>query len=98
MYFSTLSTFINAFAGIVYADFVSYFMPKDTSEKRASTIMKILTVVIGLVCVVLVFIVEKLGSLLQMVLVIMGLTNGPIFGLFTIGMLVPFANKKVSVF
>ncbi|KAF2894935.1 hypothetical protein ILUMI_11239, partial [Ignelater luminosus] len=91
---STLSTCLNALSGIVYKDFVAPFMPRDTSDEKASTLMKIITVVLGLISVLLIFVVERLGTILELMLSLRGITTGPILGIFTMGMLFPVANRK----
>lgn len=95
-YFSTMSTNLNTLAGTIYEDFIRSRMPRDTSEKTASNIMKLIAVTTGLISVVLVFIVEKLGGVLEVSLSLHGITAGPLLGLFTLGMLFPSANTKVT--
>lgn len=71
-------------------------MPPDTSELKSSNIMKATVVIMGFICVCLVFIVEKLGSVLELSIRLGAVTNGPLLGLFTLGMIFPSANAKVS--
>lgn len=63
--FSTMSAAINTVSGTVYEDVVQNWMPKETSEATASFIMKIFVVVFGIICVLLVYIVEKLGEIVE---------------------------------
>ncbi|KAF2899872.1 hypothetical protein ILUMI_06320 [Ignelater luminosus] len=91
---STLSTFLNSLAGIIYTDFIGPFMPADTSELKSSNIMKATVVITGFMCVCLVFIVEKLGSVLELSIRLSAVTSGPLLGLFTLGMIFPSANEK----
>ncbi|KAF2892443.1 hypothetical protein ILUMI_13728 [Ignelater luminosus] len=91
---STLSTFLNSLSGIIYNDFIKSLLPVNIAENRASTFMKIITVVIGLVSVGMIFIIDKLGTLIELLSTLSGATLGPILGVFTMGMLFPFANKK----
>lgn len=72
------------------------WMPANTTEKTASNCMKIIVVVIGSICTAMVFIVEKMGGIVQLSYSLGGITSGPILGLFTLGMLCPKANSKVS--
>lgn len=97
LYSSTLSTILNALSGIIYKDFVDPFMPATTSERKASNIMKLITLVVGVVCTGLIFIMEKLGTILQLLLTLSGITGGPVLGLFTMGVLLPTVNTKVSL-
>lgn len=60
--FSTMSCSLNAVAGTIYEDFVTVFYK---SEKHAPTILKFIVVILGTLCVTLVFAVEHLGGVLQ---------------------------------
>ncbi|KAF2892441.1 hypothetical protein ILUMI_13726, partial [Ignelater luminosus] len=91
---STLSTYLNSLSGIVYNDFIKSFLPSKIAEDKASTFMKIITAVIGLMSVGMIFVVEKLGTLIELIGTLTGATVGPILGAFTMGMLFPFANTK----
>lgn len=53
--------------------------------------------VAGLVCVALVFLVDRLGDIFQMSLTLHGVTAGAMLGIFTLGMLVPWATSKGAV-
>ncbi|KAF2892442.1 hypothetical protein ILUMI_13727, partial [Ignelater luminosus] len=91
---STLSTLLNALSGIIYKDLVDPFMPATTSERKASNIMKLITLIIGLLGTGLIFIVERLGTILEILLTVTGIIGGPVLGLFTMGVLLPTVNTK----
>lgn len=93
---STMSSGLNTLAGTIYEDFISPFMPSSTTEKRASDLMKILVMLLGALCTLLVFVVEKLGGIIQLSYSLSGITAGPLLGIFALGMLFPAANTKVS--
>lgn len=86
---------MNCLAGSVYEDFVSPFMPKDISQKQVSNILKLLVMIIGIISTAMVFVIEHMGSILPINYALGGITNGPLLGLFTLGMLFPVANHKV---
>lgn len=90
---STMSASLNTLSGSLYKDFISPFMPKKTTERTASNIMKLCTVIVGIIGVVLVFVVERLGAIIQLNIAISGITAGPMLGLFTLGIVIPWANK-----
>lgn len=90
-----MSTQLNTLSGIIYQDFLRKRMPDGTSDERASTVMKCVVIVSGLLCLTLVFFVEKLGGILQLSITLGGVTNGPLLGLFTVGMLFPYVNAEV---
>ncbi|KAF5303902.1 hypothetical protein FQA39_LY01687 [Lamprigera yunnana] len=93
-YSSSLSASLNTISSTIYEDFISPFLPKDISEKKASNILKLIVVVMGLVSICLIFLLEKLGSVFQVYVTLQGVANGPLLALFTLGVLCPFINAK----
>lgn len=81
--------------GTIYEDFLKCRLSKDTTDKRASDIMKLIVVVIGILITCLVFAVQYLGAILEMAITIGGIVSGPILGYFILGMLTPVINEKV---
>lgn len=63
---STMSASLNTVAGTLYEDFVAPFYKKSPkSDASASLIMKLIVLMVGVICVLLVFVVERLGSIMQ---------------------------------
>ncbi|XP_046397965.1 sodium-coupled monocarboxylate transporter 1-like [Ischnura elegans] len=91
---SSMSTGLNAMSGVIYEDFIHPWLKVKISEERASTIMKIICVFIGLFCVGMVFIVENLGAVIQVSGSLGGITSGPMLAIFALGMLFPWVNSK----
>ncbi|CAG9826323.1 unnamed protein product [Diabrotica balteata] len=91
---SSLSTGLNAMAAVVLEDFYKPFFKKELSEKNTYLLMKTTVLITGAVCVGLVFVVEKLGAVLQLTMSIGAIANGPSLGLFTMGILCPWINAK----
>lgn len=89
---SSMSSCLNSLAGTMYQDFLRPLFPNAT-EKQASTTMKFLVFLIGCICLGLVFVVEKLGSVFSISIAFTGSTYGTLLGLFTMGMLCPKFNK-----
>lgn len=56
---------LNTLSGVVYKDFLEARLPQKPDEKRASLILKGLTLLLGVGVVLLVFVVEQLGSILE---------------------------------
>lgn len=52
-------------SAIVLEDFVRPFVKGKLSERATNIIMRAVVLIFGVICVVLVFIVEKLGTVLQ---------------------------------
>lgn len=95
-FYSTLSANLNCMSATIYEDFVSRFMPASTSERTASNVLKLIVLVVGIFCTVLVYVVENLGGILPLTIAFGALCSGPSLGLFSLGILVPRCNSKVS--
>ena len=66
-------------------------------ETQTGLISKILALLYGFLCLGIAFAAESLGGVLQASLTIFGVVGGPLLGLFSLGMFVPFANQTVSI-
>ncbi|PNF16521.1 hypothetical protein B7P43_G07192 [Cryptotermes secundus] len=92
---SSMSTSLNTLSGTIYEDFLSRWLPTDKqTEVVVNFIMKLTVCVVGVVCVFLVFWIEKLGSVIQVGVTVSGVTYGAMLGLFSLGMFFPWANTK----
>ncbi|XP_052902190.1 sodium-coupled monocarboxylate transporter 1 isoform X1 [Anopheles moucheti] len=89
---SSLSTGLNSMSAVVLEDFFKPFSNRPLSEKQTSIIMRAVVAVFGAMCVALVLVVEKLGSVLQLSMSLGSVSNGPLLGIFTLGVLIPWAN------
>lgn len=56
--------------------------------------MKIIVVILGLILIVLVILVDKLGQVYELSLTLSSVTNGTMLGIFTMGMVCRSANSK----
>ncbi|XP_025831515.1 sodium-coupled monocarboxylate transporter 2-like isoform X2 [Agrilus planipennis] len=88
---------LNTVSGTVYKNFIVNWMPKGTSEKTASNILKLIVIIAGIICSALVFVVDKLGAVLQVAMSFHGLTSGIHLGIFILGMLFPSANATGTI-
>lgn len=93
---STLSTCLNAMAAIVLEDFCKLFARVPLSEKQTSYVMRGTVLVIGIISVALVFVVQRLGTVLQLSISMSGMTGGPIFGMFIMGLMCPWVKRRVN--
>ncbi|XP_017784798.1 PREDICTED: sodium-coupled monocarboxylate transporter 1-like [Nicrophorus vespilloides] len=91
---SSMSTGLNSMTGVIFEDLIKPHIKKPLSESHASFLMKVIVVLIGSICVGLVFLVEKMGALIQASGSLAAITAGPLLGIFTLGMFFPFANPK----
>lgn len=62
---STMSTGLNSMSGVIYEDMIKPWLRIPLSEIAVSRLMKLTVVLTGILCVTLVFLVEKLGGLIQ---------------------------------
>lgn len=91
-----MSAGFNTIAGILYEDFISGLMPRRTTEKKASSIMKIIVVILGVLCVGVVYVIERLGTLMDMGYSLCASQNAALFTVFTLGLFFPSSNTIVS--
>ncbi|XP_060833760.1 sodium-coupled monocarboxylate transporter 1-like [Rhopalosiphum padi] len=91
---STMSAQINTVSGTIYEDFIVKMMGIKVSDLTASIIMKSIAVISGFICVILVFVVEKLNGILQMAISLASVTNGALLAVFTLGVCFPWANSR----
>jgi hypothetical protein len=62
---SSMSTALNSMAAVVLEDFYKTWFSHQLSPLQTNILMKTVVVVVGAICVGLVFVVEKLGAVLQ---------------------------------
>lgn len=62
---STMSTGLNSMSGVIYEDMIKPWLRIPLSEIAVSRLMKLTVVLTGILCVTLVFLVEKLSGLIQ---------------------------------
>lgn len=93
---STLSAHLNCLAGTMYEDFISKWIAPGATEKKISYILKAIVAVAGIVCTLLVYVIERLGGILQLSMSFNGICTGPLLGIFTLGALFPQASSKVN--
>lgn len=91
---STMSTALNSLGATLFEDFVRPCLKVKISDKTSNNIIKLLVVIIGAICVVMVFLVDQVGGVVQLSMSMHGVANGGTFGLFTFGMFYPRGNSK----
>lgn len=94
---SSLSTCLNSMSAVVLEDFFKPFVKQPLSNLAINWIMRSVVVCVGVLCLALVFVVEKMGTVLQLTMSLEAITNGPLFGIFTIGILMPWVGGSVSL-
>lgn len=68
------------------------------TERMASIFVKSSVLLLGFVSLGLIFVVEKLGGILGVATSLTAIAAGTTFGIFTLGMLNPYATSKGAVF
>lgn len=94
---SVLSAGLNCVATTIYSDFVASWFAQYTNVVSETACIKFLVLLIGALCTILMYVFEYVGSFLNVIMSVTGIVNGPLLGMFTLGMLFPKASKKVSL-
>lgn len=93
---SSLSTCLNSMSAVVLEDFFKPFVNRLLSVMAVNWIMRSVVVCMGVICLALVVVVQKMGTVLQLTMSLEAITNGPLLGIFTLGILLPWINANVS--
>lgn len=83
---SSLSTALNSLSAVVLEDFCKPFIKDEISEKSCAIILRGTVLIVGLVSVLMVFIVESMGSVLQLSMTVPSICFGPMLGVYVIGL------------
>lgn len=94
---SSLSTCLNSMSAVVLEDFVKPFVKRPLSDEAINWIMRSVVVCMGALCVCLVYVVEHMGTVLQLTMSLEAITNGPLFGIFTIGIFMPWISGNSAL-
>ncbi|KAM8705666.1 hypothetical protein ACLKA7_010036 [Drosophila subpalustris] len=94
---SSLSTCLNSMSAVVLEDFVKPYVKQPLSNRASTWIMRLVVVGVGVVCVGLVYVVQHMGTVLQLTMSLESITNGPLFGIFTLGILLPWINGNSAM-
>ncbi|XP_065354831.1 sodium-coupled monocarboxylate transporter 1 [Calliphora vicina] len=94
---SSLSTCLNSMSAVVLEDFIKPFIGRPLSDTAVIWIMRSVVVGVGALCVGLVYVVEHMGTVLQLAMSLEAITNGPLLGIFTIGIFMPWINGNSSL-
>ncbi|XP_055925433.1 putative sodium-dependent multivitamin transporter [Argiope bruennichi] len=94
---SSVSSAINSLAAVTVEDFLYPLCFHHMSEKRVNFFTKLIALSYGILCILLTFIVDHLGGVLQAALSLINIVGGPMLGLFSLGMFFRRTNVKGSV-
>ena len=89
---SSVSGGLNSLAAVTLEDFVKVFYKQNISDQNATRLSKLFALFYGVFCYGIIFLVKDIPGLVQAWLGIFGVLGGPVLGLFSLGMFIPFAN------
>ncbi|XP_070494075.1 sodium-coupled monocarboxylate transporter 1-like [Chironomus tepperi] len=95
---SSLSTALNSFSAVVLEDFCKPYMKNEISEKMSAIIMRATVLIVGIIAVALVYVVQHMGSVLQLAMTIPSICFGPMLGVYIIGILIPWIDKRATLY
>ncbi|KAJ8020199.1 Sodium-coupled monocarboxylate transporter 1 [Holothuria leucospilota] len=93
---STVSSGVNALATLTGQDIIRNFYP-DMSDFKFTLILKFASIFYGVLCICVAFLVSALGGILPLTISLIGILNGPILGVFCLGIYFPWCNTKGAV-
>ncbi|XP_059489775.1 sodium-coupled monocarboxylate transporter 1-like [Neocloeon triangulifer] len=91
---SSVSTGLSALSAITLKDFIGGCFGIQMEDSKAARLSKWISVAYGMLSLGLVFVVAQLGAVLQAALSVHGIVGGPILGVFSLGVFVPWVNSK----
>lgn len=62
---STMSSTLNSLGATLFEDFVRPCLDIKLSDKTSNNIIKLIVVIVGALCVLMVFFVDKVGGIIQ---------------------------------
>ncbi|XP_039281245.1 sodium-coupled monocarboxylate transporter 1 [Nilaparvata lugens] len=90
----TVASALNSLAAVTIKDFFGCLFGFKIPDNKGSLYSKWISVFYGILSFALVFVVEHLGSVLQVALSFNGMVGGVTLGMFSLGMFIPWANSK----
>ncbi|CAH2259272.1 sodium-coupled monocarboxylate transporter 1 [Pararge aegeria] len=93
----TVASALNSLAAVACQDLATGLLGITLPEEKGAAIAKWVCLGCGALSFALVFAVEKLGPVLQLALSFNGMIGGVSLGLFSLGMLFPWANAKGAI-
>lgn len=96
---SSISSATNSLSAVVLQDFVKALWPNWLSAEGESCFVKLLALAFGLVVMILAFLISIVdGPIMQLTLTATGTVGGPLFGVFTLGILFPWPTGRSALF
>lgn len=95
---SSLSVVLNSTAAVLLEDIIKGCFKQKPTEKLAAIYVKTSILLLGGAAMGFLFVVEKLGGVLGVATSLTAIAAGTTFGIFSLGMLNPWANSKGAIF
>lgn len=95
---SSLSVVLNSTAAVLLEDILKGCFKYKPTEKVAAIFVKSSILVLGAASMGFLFVVDKLGGILGLATSLTAIAAGTTFGIFSLGMLNPYANSKGAIF
>ncbi|KAI6175710.1 Sodium/solute symporter family and Sodium/solute symporter, subgroup family-containing protein [Aphelenchoides bicaudatus] len=95
---STISSGLNSIATVLWEEFLKKKYQSDKEKcVKPDKLMKVLIITFGLLTTLTAFAYKFFGSIFSIFFTTLGATNGPIAGLFILGLMFPRANRNGAV-
>lgn len=94
---SSLSTGLNSLACVISQDIIASFLKSPLKERHTAILLRLIVFVFGIACIGLVYVVEKLGMVLQLATMTGAVTMGPLLAVYTMGVTMPWINGKSAL-
>ncbi|XP_021706833.1 sodium-coupled monocarboxylate transporter 1 isoform X2 [Aedes aegypti] len=95
---SSLSSALNALAAITFEDFVKPYFEDKLTEKQIAITLRGSVLIFGIISVIFIYVVEHLGAVMQLTMTLSSTSGGPLFGLFVMGILMPWVNATGALY
>ncbi|KAK9305561.1 hypothetical protein QLX08_003357 [Tetragonisca angustula] len=93
----TVASALNSLAAITCEDILQGLFKMEMPARKGAIYARWISIFFGALSFALVFVVERLGSVLQVALSFNGMVGGITLGLFSLGMFVPWANARGAI-
>lgn len=93
----TVASALNSLAAITCEDILRGLFQMDLPVSKGAVYARWISILFGTLSFALIFVVERLGSVLQVALSFNGMVGGVTLGLFSLGMFLPWANAKGAI-
>ncbi|XP_067000758.2 sodium-coupled monocarboxylate transporter 1 isoform X2 [Anabrus simplex] len=91
---STVSSVLNALSAVALEDFYKIFIRRPITERESNILMRSVVIFFGIAGGALVYVIEKIGTIIQITYTVGTMTDGPALGVFLMGFFLPFVNTQ----